>query len=204
VSHGFRDVAMTSEQLRRIAERVDIAFISHDHPDHADVAFADHMATLGKKIVIPESLWRASKIESSLVRVKGRYRGTVTGISFTAFPGSQGSSLPNPVYLVSVDGMSFMHMGDQSRASDFDAWIKGLGRRHEVSLLFINCRDRGMARKITEIDPNLVIPGHENELRHIVDGRQGVVRTLSNLEGVKQPVVLMHWGEHFHFGDSSD
>jgi L-ascorbate metabolism protein UlaG (beta-lactamase superfamily) len=199
VSHGFREVTMSSEQLRRIAEQVDVAFISHDHPDHADVAFAEQMAELGKKVVIPESLWRDSNIENVLTRVKGQYAGSVAGVSFTAFPGSQGSTLPNPVYLVAADGMTFMHMGDQSRSSDFDAWIKGLGRRHDVNVLFVNCRDGSMKKKIAEIDPDLVIPGHENELRHIVDGRQGVVRTLSNLEDVEQPFVLMHWGEYFHY-----
>jgi L-ascorbate metabolism protein UlaG (beta-lactamase superfamily) len=199
VSHGFRDVAMSSQQLRRIAQQVDVAFISHDHPDHADVVFAEHMAALGKRVVIPEKLWPDSSIESALIRVKGHFTGSVAGVSFTAFPGSQGSTLPNPVYLVAADGMTFMHMGDQSRGSDFDVWIKGLGRRHEVSLLLVNCRDGSMKRKIKEIDPDLVIPGHENEIRHIVDGRQGVVRTLSNLEGVEKPFVLMHWGEHFHY-----
>jgi L-ascorbate metabolism protein UlaG (beta-lactamase superfamily) len=199
VSHGYRDVAIPTPQLRRLAEQVDVAFISHDHPDHADVAFADQMATLGKPIVIPDSLWQDSKIEDALFRVKGHFAGNVAGVDFKAFPGSQGATLPNPVYLVTADKMAFMHMGDQSRASDFEAWIKGLGTRHEVSLLFVNCRDRGMSKKIAEIDPDLVIPGHENELRHIVDGRQGVVRTLANLEDVERPFVLMHWGEHFHF-----
>ena len=97
-----------------------------------------------------------------------------------------------------------MHMGDQSRSSDFNAWIKGLGRRHEVSVLLVNCRDGSMGRKIKEIDPDLVIPGHENEIRHVVDGRQGVVRTLRNLNGVDKPFVLMHWGEHFHYVESDD
>jgi hypothetical protein len=66
--------------------------------------------------------------------------------------------------------------------------------------LFINCRDGGMRRKISAIDPELIIPGHENEIRHIVDGRQGVVRTLSNLGDNKIPVVLMTRGEHFYYG----
>jgi len=56
-----------------------------------------------------------------------------------------------------------------------------------------------MRSKIAAIDPELIIPGHENELRHIVDGRQGVVRTLSNLGETKIPVVLMTWGEHYHY-----
>jgi L-ascorbate metabolism protein UlaG (beta-lactamase superfamily) len=204
VSHGFRDVTMSSDQLRRIAEQVDVAFISHDHPDHADVVFAEHMAALGKKVVIPNDLWPHSKIEHALLRVQGDYQGTVAGVKFTAFPGSQGGSIPNPVYLVADEGMTFMHMGDQSRSSDFRDWIQGLGRRHDVNVLLVNCRDGNMTSKIKEIDPDLVIPGHENEIRHIVDGRQGVVRTLKNLEGVQKPFVLMHWGEHFHYFDKGN
>ena len=199
VNHGFRDVSMSSDQLRSIAEQVDVAFVSHDHPDHADVVFAEHMADLGKKVVVPRDLWPDSKIEHALLRVKGGDQGTIAGLSFTAFPGSQGGSIPNPVYLVAADGMTFMHMGDQSRSSDFSDWIRGLGHRHDVSVLLINCRDSNMASKIKEIDPELVIPGHENELRHVVDGRQGVVRTLKNLDGVEKPFVLMHWGEHLHY-----
>lgn len=199
VSHGYRKVTMTPAQLRQLAEQVDVAFISHDHPDHADVAFAHQMAALGKKVVTPSVLWPKSGIEKSLVRVSGTYKGKVAGISFIAFPGSQGSSIPNPVYLVTADAMGFMHIGDQSRGSDYDRWIKGLGKKHDVDVLFINCRDRGMQKKIDAIDPDLIIPGHENELRHIVDGRQGTVRSLSHLKGTKRPFVLMSWGECYHY-----
>ena len=199
ISHGYRKVAMTKTQLRSLAKEIDVAFISHDHPDHADVAFAHEMAALGKKVVVPQALWPNSDIERSLVRVSDTYKGNVDGVSFIAFPGSQGATIPNPVYLATADGVSLMHMGDQSRGSDYDNWIKGIGKTHDVDILFINCRDRGMQRKIAAIDPELIIPGHENELRHIVDGRQGVVRTLSNLEGNKIPVVLMSWGETFQY-----
>ena len=199
VCHGYRKVTMTKAQLRSIAREVDMAFISHDHPDHADVAFAHEMAALGKKVVVPDVLWPNSDIEKSLVRVSGTYKGHVDGVSFIAFPGSQGATLPNPVYLVAADGVSLMHMGDQSRSSDYDKWMKGIGKTHDVDILFINCRDGGMRRKISAIDPKLIIPGHENEIRHIVDGRQGVVRTLSNLKENKIPVVLMSWGEYFHY-----
>jgi hypothetical protein len=92
-----------------------------------------------------------------------------------------------------------MHMGDQGRGSDFNNWIKGIGKAHDVDILFINCRDGSMSRKISAIDPKLLIPGHENELRHIVDGRQGIVRTISNLKESKIPVVLMSWGEYFQY-----
>lgn len=199
VSHGYRKVTMTKAQLNSLARRIDVAFISHDHPDHADVAFAHEMAALGKKVVVPDVLWPISDIEKSLVRVSGTYNGTVDGLSFIAYPGSQGASIPNPVYLVEADGVSFMHMGDQNRGSDYNNWIKGIEKKHDVDILLINCRDRSMGRKITAIDPKLIIPGHENEIRHIVDGRQGIVRTLSNLKDVKVPVVLMSWGEYFQY-----
>jgi L-ascorbate metabolism protein UlaG (beta-lactamase superfamily) len=199
VSHGYRKVTMTKAQLRTVAKQVDVAFISHDHPDHADVTFAHEMAALTKKVVVPDSLWPNSDIENSLVRVSGTYKGNIEGLSFIAFPGSQGATLPNPVYLVMADGVSLMHMGDQSRSSDYDNWIKGIGKAHDVDILFINCRDSRMQRKISAIDPELIIPGHENEIRHIVDGRQGVVRTLSNLRENEIPVVLMSWGEYFQY-----
>jgi L-ascorbate metabolism protein UlaG (beta-lactamase superfamily) len=199
VCHGYRKVTMTKAQLQSIARQVDMAFISHDHPDHADVVFAHEMAALGKKVVVPDVLWPNSDIEKSLVRVSGTYKGNIDGVSFTAFPGSQGTTIPNPVYLVTADGVSLMHMGDQSRGSDYDKWIKGIGRAHDVDILFINCRDGRMQQKIRAIDPKLIIPGHENEIRHIVDGRQGVVRTLSNLGENKIPVVLMTWGEYFQY-----
>ena len=199
VCHGYRKVTMTKAQLRTIAQQIDVAFISHDHPDHADVAFAHEMAALGKKVVVPDVLWPLSDIEKSLARVSGTYKGKAGGVSFTAFPGSQGASIPNAVYLVEADGVSFMHMGDQSRGSDYNNWIKGIGQKYDVDILFINCRDSAMDRKISAIDPKLLIPGHENEIRHITDGRQGVVRTLSHLEGSKIPVVLMSWGEYFQY-----
>ncbi|MHC4192296.1 MAG: hypothetical protein ACYSUB_21925, partial [Planctomycetota bacterium] len=44
VSHGYRKVTMTKAQLRSVAKQVEVAFISHDHPDHADAEFAHEMA----------------------------------------------------------------------------------------------------------------------------------------------------------------
>ena len=199
VCHGYRKVTMTKAQLRSLALQIDVAFISHDHPDHADVAFAHEMAALGKKVVVPDVLWPNSDIEKSLMRVSGTYKGKVDGLSLIAYPCSQGTTIPNPVYLVEADGVSFMHMGDQSRGSDYNNWIKEIGKEHDVDILFINCRDGSMGRKISAFDPKLIIPGHENEIRHIVDGRQGVVRTLSNLKDIKVPVVLMCWGEYFQY-----
>ncbi|UCE50316.1 MAG: hypothetical protein JSW47_09160 [Phycisphaerales bacterium] len=35
----------------------------------------------------------------------------------------------------------------QSRGSDYDNWIKGIGKAHDVDALFINCRDGAMGRK---------------------------------------------------------
>jgi len=55
-------------------------------------------------------------------------------------------------------------------------------------------------------DPQVVIPGHENELGHTLDDRvpfrgdsEYLELTYPELKASDYPVILMTWGESFHF-----
>ncbi|MEA2062244.1 MAG: hypothetical protein U9P14_00975 [Gemmatimonadota bacterium] len=197
IFRGVEEVSMTEEQLGRLADVLEVLFISHFHRDHADYGFAELMVERGKKVVVPEDLWRDKPIADSLVRVPGGTAGEVAGIKFIAFDGHQGMDIPNNVYLVTADGFSVMQTGDQSNREDFDRWIDGLGEKHHVDVLLPNCWTTDLPRMIREVNPRVVITGHENELGHTVDHRESFTKTYRHLRQVEHPYIVMGWGERF-------
>ncbi|HUU27718.1 MAG TPA: hypothetical protein VM123_07890 [archaeon] len=199
IYRGVERVALSEKQLERLAGMVDLLFISHFHRDHADYGLAQLMVERGKKVIVPEDLWLDTEIASSLIRVPGGQESECGGLRFMVFPGHQGSDITNNVYLVQADSIRVMHTGDQSNSADFAAWIDGLGRRYHVDILHPNCWTTDLPRMIREVDPQVVITGHENELGHTVDHRESFAKTYSNLQAVEHPYVVMSWGERFHY-----
>ncbi|MBN2288776.1 MAG: MBL fold metallo-hydrolase [Candidatus Glassbacteria bacterium] len=199
VYRGTGRVSLSREQLERLAGMVEVLFISHYHDDHADYGFAELVDASDGKVVVPGELWQDKSIADRLVRVPGGGRGEAGGLEFTAFPGHQGEDIPNNVYLVSADGVSVMHTGDQSRQEDFEIWINGLGSRYRVDILLPNCWTTDLPEMIRQVDPAVVITGHENELGHTVDHRESFAKTYRHLQEVRHPYVVMNWGERYCF-----
>jgi hypothetical protein len=56
-----------------------------------------------------------------------------------------------------------------------------------------------LPRAIRGVNPALVITGHENEMAHTVPHREDFTQTYNRLEGVRQPFLVMMWGESFHY-----
>ena len=126
------------------------------------------------------------------------------------YPGHQGSDIENNVYLVfTPEGLSISHMGDQSNGHDFQ-WIDEVAARHHVDVLMPNCWTTDIVRVASGFDPSLIITGHENEMGHTIDHREPYWLTYQRREGSDRfggsknvgydtPLILMTWGESYHF-----
>lgn len=203
--------ALSSEWLKRLVAQSDAHFISHWHGDHANREVAKMFLAAGKPVVAAEGLWQSeSDLSGKLTYPKRSADGisevrlkTGKTLRVVAFPGHQGPSVTNNVHLVqSPEGYTTVQTGDQwgddVPGSDFD-WLSNVARSHAVDVLLPNCWTNGLDRMVRGVNPEVVITGHENEMAHTVDHREDYTQTYTRMHGVPYPLVLMTWGESWHY-----
>ena len=217
-SSGIQEFAVSDEVMSRLVNQCDVLFISHYHGDHAEESVAQLFINQGKPVLAPEQVWRDKAIYEEVVHLdrvphaeqKLSVQKGQQNLKVVVYPGHQGSDIENNVYLVyTPEGLSFSQMGDQSNDDDF-RWIDEVGTKHEVDVLLPNCWTTDIVRVASGFDPVLIITGHENEMGHTIDHRepywlsyqrrQGSDRFGGSRDvGYNTPLILMSWGESYHF-----
>jgi L-ascorbate metabolism protein UlaG (beta-lactamase superfamily) len=197
------DFAMSAETLGVLAEVADAHFISHWHDDHASTQAAEVFLAKGKPVLGPEDIWREKpelrkKLISPPRAVKPLRK--IGKLEYVALPGHQGADVINNCNLVRTpEGLTFLQTGDQSNDQDF-AWIDSLHKEYAVDVLFPNCWTPSPLRLLEGVKPKLVIPGHENEMAHVVAHREDWTQTYNRFHGAAALVAPMAWGESLVFG----
>lgn len=220
-SSGIQEFSVSDELMSRLVTQCDVLFVSHYHGDHAEESVAQLFINQGKPVVAPEDVWRDKAFYEDLVhpdRVphaeqKLSVQNGQQNLKVVVYPGHQGSDIENNVYLVyTPEGLTFSQMGDQSNDDDF-RWIDEVGLRHRVDVLLPNCWTSDIVRVASGFDPVLIITGHENEMGHTIDHREPYWLTYQRREGSDRfggsrdvgyhtPLILMTWGESYHFKTS--
>lgn len=205
----------------RLAAQCDALFVSHEHRDHADPYIVEAFLKQGKPVVAPEPVLKDTPLQGRITHMR-REAHTVQALPIqdgnvqlqvVIYPGQQYQSggVPNNVTLViSPEGYSFAHNGDQINdpypeyQEDFK-WIDAVHEHHRVDVLMTNCWTNDLLRMVRGFNPQLVLPGHENELGHQMNDRVpfwGDEKFLQlNLSEVKAqfPTLVMTWGETYRF-----
>lgn len=195
--------------IESLADAVDILFISHMHADHNEEIVAEIFLAKNKPVVAPEGIFQGSPVYSAIQHLPRSAETVHTialpekGLSLRAlvFPGHQGATLLNNVYLVfSPEGYSFAHTGDQSNEKDFE-WIGNIGKDHKVDILMTNSWSYYPGLRTAKgFHPELMISGHENELGHTIDHREPYwLNPLRMGDGKLYPWIEMAWGEKYHY-----
>jgi len=198
--------------LERLAAQSDALFITHLHADHANRDVVNLFLAQRKPVIAPEGLWRDDPELSKRLTYPARgakavhevqIQGGKRGLKFVAYPGHQGATVVNNVYLVTTpEGLTVVHTGDQSGSTepggDFD-WIATIGSNHPVDVLLPNCWTDDIKRVARGVNPRLIITGHENEMGHTVDHREDYTQTYNHLFGTLYPFLVMTWGESYHY-----
>ena len=113
----------------------------------------------------------------------------------------------NVPLVVTPEGLTVAHFGDQSHPDDF-AWIDDVGRHHRVDVVLPNCWTTDIVRTVAGFRPAVVITGHENEMGHTIDHREPYWLTYqrqtgsdrfggSKEVGYDTPLILMTWGRAY-------
>ncbi len=135
--------------------KVDAVFITHSHRDHQDMAFQRAVNTAGGKVVRSEP---------------GEFK--IKDVVISGIPSSHDSDeimkpWPNNVlYLVQVDGLRIVHMGDIGQNTLNPEQMKALGKIDIAFMQFDNgysnmSVENGKGFKLIEqLGPQVVIPTH--------------------------------------------
>lgn len=208
----MRDAAADApDVIDRLVAQCDVLFVSHIHGDHADPFIAQAFLDAGKPVVAPPDIWAGEAFHEKVTHLKREahtmqkldiQNGKLT-LDLVIYPGHQqisatGTVDDNNSLIFTPEGMSFCHTGDQSWMDDFE-WIDTVAEHHRVDVLMPNCWTADMPRMIKGLKPALVIPGHENEMGHGIDSRIPHWRTYAAAEGATAPVMVMAWGECYHY-----
>ncbi len=183
--------------MQQIVSFCDILFITHNHEDHADAIVAKMFIQANKPVIGPSNLWPDNSNILHWRIEDGPLNKQINGLNIKIFPGHQ-DDLLNNIYLISTkEGKNFIHIGDQYNENDME-WIKNL--RHTVpqpDYLIINCWAYQLPTLVGELNPKCVITGHENEMGHTIDHREAFWLTFQKMKNIRQPYVVMGWGEWF-------
>ena len=202
--------ALSPQVLQRLVAQSDILFISHLHGDHANADVARMFLAANKPVVAPEGLWASDADLSKQLTYPKRgvdevhqiqVRGGKEVLKVVSYPGHQGPSVTNNVNLVSTpEDFSVLHTGDQSgdegAGTDFD-WLTQIGHYRHVDVLLCNGWTNDLHRMVRGVDPQLVIPGHENEMSHQIDHREEYTQDYERMFGLNYPYIVMTWGESY-------
>lgn len=203
--------------LRRLVAQSDATFISHRHRDHASREIARMFLEAHKPVVAPEGLWandpefagkltypdRSGKAVQSIP-----LRGGERALKLFCYPGHQNPEIPEPgntilnnvSLVVTPEEFSVLQTGDQSGpegpGADF-GWLTQIGHYHHVDILLIDGWANDLHRIVRGINPQLVIPAHENEMSHRVSHREAYMQDYERMFGLHYPYLVMAWGENY-------
>lgn len=206
---GNEDFAFSKELIGKLINVVDILFISHYHNDHADDWVAGTFIAQNKPVVTPPGLWEQLPLYAAILhpdrstdKIHDIYLPLKQlNLKVVACPGHQGADILNNVYLVfTPEGMCFTHTGDQSNADDLK-WIDKIGDSYHIDVLMINSWSYFPGSRLAKgFRPQLIIPGHENELNHSIDHREPYWLNYIRLgDDPAYPWIQMAPGEKYHY-----
>lgn len=213
-----REFALSTDIMDRFVNQCDALFISHRHGDHVDEAVAQRFVEQGKPVVAPPQVWADKPIHKSITHLRReahteqalRIQNGSRELKVVVFPGHQMEKTENNVSLViTPEGLSFAHLGDQINEEPFMAdyaWIDEVSKHHHVDVLLPPCWTNEILRIANGFRPELILPGHENELGHPIDDRvpfwgdsEFLQLTYPELKRSSYRVIVMAWGEGFHY-----
>ena len=198
------DCKISQEAISRLVAQVDVLFISHEHTDHASLEMAEAFVRAGKTVIAPTGLWSNLPVSKQIIYPARSADQSIPinirnqSLAVTAYPGHQGPVLNNIYYVQFPDGESVIHTGDQDPDSDQSSdrqWLQNIGRQHHVNVLLVDCWYANVTELIAGVHPDIVLPGHEDELAHTVDHREDYAQTYERFAQSSRPYVVMTWGE---------
>ncbi len=199
----------TKEEAKQIARAIDVIFVSHPHSDHYTPLLLNAVVEQGKPVVLPAqeipgfSSPHAIAIESSQISAR-----LIAGIEVRSLYGAQevgvNDSVPNNLYLLSFDGWTMLHQGDNENIP-IQSQLAFLPK---CDLVFAPAwkQIQALLEPVLRAEganehPPLFFPTHQNELEHVVRHRESYWELFNRRDRMGNPnfkyppFILMDNGE---------
>jgi glyoxylase-like metal-dependent hydrolase (beta-lactamase superfamily II) len=211
ICEGYGGAVMTEAQIDGLLDGVDALFCSHWHRDHTSPVVLKRAMRLGVPVLTsPIQDGRAGAVLNALgtevdevlphiTIVEPGSTGEVAGLRYHALPGHQ-DDLFNTMFVVEADGETVMQTGDEWNVDDFP-WIAKLSESYKIDLLLSWMVE--LKLYTDGIRPRVVIPGHENELGHLIEHREPYDQAFEKLREVDCDWHVLAWGERAHVPPAS-
>ncbi len=183
------------EIIERIVARTDILLVTHHHGDHVDWDVWDMYLDAGKKVVVPEPARKEYRRRDELTVIR-QGKIELPGALATVFPSYQKKDLCSSYLIKTKDGVSAMHLGDENNIMRLGSeWYRKIKPPMEIDVLIPNIWCPNLKPLLDYIKPALILPGHEHEIGHPVEGRRPYSYVYRVLRAVGLPYVVPAWGE---------
>lgn len=180
---------------------IDVLFISHAHWDHDDASVVDAVKANGGRVVYPGELLS----HRGNTPMNAGDSLMLSGLRIRAHGGLHGGAALRIYEVTTPTGLKFLHTGDNQTSTALpevdspdvlllNAWVNESGSSSAVA---------GMRNCIAKLHPELVIPGHIQELNHDYVPGDPITRVPYEwaFEVDDEPIAailqVMTWGEQF-------
>jgi hypothetical protein len=191
-----------SPDFIKLADLIDVYFISHEHGDHYSTTLIQICNNLGKPVVGPS--------EFSIIPYKmgPGENDVISNLTITAHDGLHSTAV-RQFEVVTQEGLKILHTGDNQTSltlpsiDDIDVlllngWINESGNTTWIE---------GVRIAIDKLKPSVTLPGHLLELGHLGSSYPPVpYRDLIEVDNgnLASEYYLMAWGERYHHTNESN
>ena len=195
---------------KNIIELCDLLFLSHDHDDHADPFVAKEFLSQNKPVIANTDIFSQEDFFSKITHwpSDGKERKFVvpnidTQILLRIYPGHQAIepkvAIDNNFTIITLpDNITIAHSGDQCWKNDFK-WLDAIYKDVDVDILMVNTWTLCPDRLVNGVRPNIILPGHINEMSHEIGFRIPYWRSYSNWQKEGNKVIHLFWGESYRY-----
>jgi len=201
---NFYAAAWNVELPTALLDKIGVLFISHEHQDHYDTTerIPAYIRAHGGAVVYPKL--GAAKSNPSLL-MSDRDSALIGDIRVNAYASMH--NVPTLIYeVITPDGHRIVHSGDTQTSSVLpplnnvhvlllNGWINESGYSSNL---------QGMKNALARIKPDVMIPGHFEELLHARSDYTGRYRYTNGLllqddPNIRSKTVVLTWGERLDY-----
>ena len=195
----IRGTPYFDDMPQEIINAIDIMLVTHEHTDHFDQGVLGRIFSAGGTVITPSEMTYGIGIHMA-----AGDSINIEGYTIKAYDGLH--NVPVRVYeVISPTGLKIVHTGDNQDPRTMPYIDK-------VNILLLNCwlhegnycNAAAMYKVLEDLEPELMIPGHINELLHTPDMRFGYDSCFAVIEmDPPSDMVIMAWGEKFNYHPNS-